>query len=69
MINKAIKTDNEGFMLHPEEWNEDIALSIADDLGLEMGDDGIRRLHASACPLLADTGSCASTVRRHCRAA
>jgi tRNA 2-thiouridine synthesizing protein E len=38
MINKAIKTDNEGFMLHPEEWNEDIALSIAIDLGLEMND-------------------------------
>jgi len=38
MINTAIKTDNEGFMLHPEEWNEDIALSIAEDLGLEMNE-------------------------------
>ena len=32
-------------------------------------DDGVRRLHASACPPLADTGSRASTVRYCCRAA
>jgi len=38
MNQNAIETDNEGFMLHPEEWNEKVALSIAEDLGLEMNE-------------------------------
>jgi TusE/DsrC/DsvC family sulfur relay protein len=45
MNQAVVKTDNEGFMLHPEEWNEDIALSIAEDLGLEMNDQRWEIVH------------------------
>jgi TusE/DsrC/DsvC family sulfur relay protein len=45
MPNNTIRTDNEGFMLHPEEWNEEIALSIAEDLGLEMNDERWEIVH------------------------
>jgi tRNA 2-thiouridine synthesizing protein E len=33
---KEIATDNEGYMLDPSEWSEDVALQIAQDEGLEM---------------------------------
>jgi tRNA 2-thiouridine synthesizing protein E len=54
MKQAGVKTDNEGFMLYPEQWNEDIALSIAKDLGLEMNDRRweivrIIRAHYESC--------------------
>lgn len=33
---KDIATDNEGYMLDPAEWSEDVALQIASNEGLEM---------------------------------
>ncbi|NNG14523.1 MAG: TusE/DsrC/DsvC family sulfur relay protein [Gammaproteobacteria bacterium] len=36
---KIIDVDNEGYLLEPELWNEELALKIADGMSLEMNED------------------------------
>lgn len=36
---KNIETDNEGFLLHPEDWNHDVAEKLADSVEVKMTDD------------------------------
>lgn len=36
---KVIDVDNEGYLLEPEQWSEELALQIAEGESLEMNDD------------------------------
>lgn len=36
---KTIDTDNEGYLIDPEQWNEELALQIAEGESLEMNED------------------------------
>ena len=40
-----IQTDDEGFLLDPEDWNEDIASSMAKESELELSEDHWRVIH------------------------
>jgi tRNA 2-thiouridine synthesizing protein E len=31
--------DAEGYLVEPEEWNEEVARALADEIGIELGDD------------------------------
>lgn len=35
---RVLATDNEGFLLDPADWNEDVAAAIAADLGLQLNE-------------------------------
>lgn len=37
--NRTIGVDNEGFLLHPEDWDKQIAQGLADQLGIKMSVD------------------------------
>lgn len=41
----TIQTDDEGFLLDPEDWSEDIAISIAKQSEIELSDDHWRVIH------------------------
>ena len=40
-----IATDDQGYLVYPEQWDETVARSLADQYGIELGDEHWKILH------------------------
>ncbi len=57
MAGITVDVTSEGYLVNPEQWNKDIALAIADEIGIELTDkhfevlDFLRKEHAAGTQL------------------